>query len=247
MLNCVECGAPIGRAGQSCTACGARPAPGEINGTRKASLMSEDDDMVFDADHPAHRDDDAPHAISPREERRRAEPSFVRRPLEDDPTLELPAFVDAPLEIAPPARAHFVSRAIALAIDLVLLSTLDVVLFGIASTAIVLAERVGGASLPHAAELLGALVSAGSLTLFAGYFSVLHADTGQTLGKAALGIRVARRSGLPLGLPRALLRTFGYLLSLLPFGLGFLLALGGERRALHDRLAGSVVLRQRRA
>lgn len=75
---------------------------------------------------------------------------------------------------------------------------------------------------------------------------VLPALTGRTVGKWATGLRVECRSGERVGFARALLRhTVGYLLSLLTFGLGFLLAaLNREGRALHDLIAGTVVVRE---
>jgi uncharacterized RDD family membrane protein YckC len=59
------------------------------------------------------------------------------------------------------------------------------------------------------------------------------------------GLRIERRDGERAGFARTLLRhTLGYLLSLLTLGLGFLLAaFNREGRALHDLLAGTVVVR----
>jgi uncharacterized RDD family membrane protein YckC len=75
---------------------------------------------------------------------------------------------------------------------------------------------------------------------------VLPAFTGRTVGKWATGLRVERKSGEPVGFARATLRhTVGYLASLLTLGLGFLLvALNREGRALHDLIAGTVVVRE---
>ncbi|MDT7604191.1 MAG: hypothetical protein QOF61_2188 [Acidobacteriota bacterium] len=75
---------------------------------------------------------------------------------------------------------------------------------------------------------------------------VLPAFTGRTVGKWATGLRVERRDGEPLSVARALLRhTVGYLASLLTLGAGFLVAaLSREGRALHDLIAGTVVVRE---
>ncbi len=75
---------------------------------------------------------------------------------------------------------------------------------------------------------------------------VLPAFTGRTVGKWATGLRVERRDGEPVGFARALVRhTVGYLASLLTLGLGFLLAaVSREGRALHDLIAGTVVVRE---
>ena len=237
MLNCGECGAPIGRAGESCGACGAQTTSGVLNGTHHPRL-EEPDGLVYD-DSPALRDE-LEHAAQRRE---RSEPHFVRAPLHDDPAVEVPAFARAPLIASAPQAAHFVSRAIALGIDLVVLSFLDGVLFVLATNAVLLAERVTGARVGDAVNLVRDSVSAGSMTLLVGYFSVLHARSGQTLGKAAMRIHVADAEGGRVGIVRSVLRTLAYGLSALPFGAGFLLALGPAHRALHDRIAATVVLR----
>jgi len=243
MMNCVECGAPIEGVSGACAACGARPAPGTLNGKHQHDIEDEDA-FVYERDPEQrlrvgaarrHEHDERDH-----------EPGFVARPLEDDPSLRLPTFRAAeaiPEEVVRPAG--FGSRAVALLIDVALLSALDVVLFALATAAVVGAERATGSRIGGAAELVGALLSAGSTTLGLGYFSVLHARSGQTLGKAALGIRVQSSSGAPIGVARSVLRTLGYALSAIPLGAGFLLALGPARRALHDRLAATVVVRAR--
>jgi uncharacterized RDD family membrane protein YckC len=81
------------------------------------------------------------------------------------------------------------------------------------------------------------------------YFAIFVAAGGQTIGKMATGIRVipmqsggnpARR--VPLG--HAILRAGAYVVSALPAGLGFVPGLfGSERRALHDRLADTRVVK----
>jgi uncharacterized RDD family membrane protein YckC len=75
---------------------------------------------------------------------------------------------------------------------------------------------------------------------------VMPGLTGLTLGKWATGLRIQRvDSGNP-GIGRALLRHFvGYPLSLVTFGIGFLLAaVTVHGRGLHDMIAGTVVVRE---
>jgi len=79
----------------------------------------------------------------------------------------------------------------------------------------------------------------------AAVFVVGWARWGCTPGKLLLELRVvdARGGGRP-GWTRALIRYLGYLASALPLGLGFLwAAFDREGRALHDRLAGTRVVR----
>jgi uncharacterized RDD family membrane protein YckC len=85
--------------------------------------------------------------------------------------------------------------------------------------------------------------------LFAGaYTTVLHAALGgQTLGKMLVGVSVVDVDGSPLSAGAALLRFLGYFASLAPLGLGFAMAgLRRDKRALHDLLAGSCVVRAAR-
>ena len=77
-------------------------------------------------------------------------------------------------------------------------------------------------------------------------FGVLPGLTGLTLGKWAAGLRIQRVAGGNPGIGRALLRHFiGYPLSLVTFGIGFLLtAVTVHGRGLHDMIAGTVVVRE---
>ena len=98
-----------------------------------------------------------------------------------------------------------------------------------------------------ALELRGTLVAC-TMLFAALYVIVLHALAGQTIGKLVLRIRVVAADGgaPPFGV--SVLRFAGYLASLMPFGLGFIMAgLRADRRALHDLLAGTRVERMRLA
>jgi uncharacterized RDD family membrane protein YckC len=79
--------------------------------------------------------------------------------------------------------------------------------------------------------------------------SAFVAATGQTIGKMAAGTRVipadpAAPVSARVTFGQAVVRAAGYLVSALPIGLGFLPALfGQDRRALHDRLADTRVIK----
>lgn len=76
------------------------------------------------------------------------------------------------------------------------------------------------------------------------YTTVLHALDGQTLGKLAVGVRVVDVGGGRLTVGAALLRWLALFLSLVPFGMGFVMAgLRRDKRSLHDLIAGSRVER----
>jgi uncharacterized RDD family membrane protein YckC len=82
-----------------------------------------------------------------------------------------------------------------------------------------------------------------------GYLSTFVAAGGQTIGKMAASIRVipadpAAPASERVSFGQAVVRAAGYLASALPVGLGFLPAfVGQERRALHDRLADTRVVK----
>jgi uncharacterized RDD family membrane protein YckC len=109
------------------------------------------------------------------------------------------------------------------------------------------------------ARLFGDMRRGGSVVLLAGYIAVgvvavlnfvlVAGLTGRTLGKWIAGLRVERKDGRRAGFARLLARhTVGYALTLLTLGLGLLLAaFNSSGRALHDLLAGTVVVRSRAA
>ena len=74
---------------------------------------------------------------------------------------------------------------------------------------------------------------------------ILPGVRGQTIGKWTTGLRIERMDGRLPGIGHAFLRHFvGYPLSFLPIGLGFLIAIVNSKgRALHDLIAGTVVVR----
>ncbi len=82
--------------------------------------------------------------------------------------------------------------------------------------------------------------------VFAYYYYVMpHARGGQTLAKKILKIEViVVATGQHMTLKQSFIRAFGYLLSYLPFGCGFLMPLFNEKKqALHDYLVGTITIR----
>jgi uncharacterized RDD family membrane protein YckC len=76
-----------------------------------------------------------------------------------------------------------------------------------------------------------------TLAIFAGEVWLLTALTGFTVGKRLLGMRVARLDGRPVGFYRSLIRTVLFLL-VVPA-----LVLDADLRGLHDKAAGTIVIR----
>lgn len=163
----------------------------------------------------------------------------------DDPRdrawlLEEPAGEPSPASALLP-RAHFLQRSAAFVIDLVILAMMNGAVFFVTLAAVGFARKLRGSGDPG--DLFAALFTAGQIGLLFGYFGVLHAGPGQTIGKALLGLRVISLDGADLALRQSLLRAGAYVFSALPLGFGFLLAGLPPWRALHDYLVGSRVVR----
>jgi uncharacterized RDD family membrane protein YckC len=92
--------------------------------------------------------------------------------------------------------------------------------------------------------LAGFLLSFAGVAIALGYFSLFWSTVGQTPGMRLMGVRVLpQRDGRQLTLWRALVRTVGLALAIIPCFLGFVPALfDSRRRALPDYLAGTVVV-----
>jgi len=146
---------------------------------------------------------------------------------------------DAPLP-TPPAveRAGLLRRLGAMLYDgLLLLAVL------IVATALFLPLTGGEAVDPAKNPSLEFVYRAMLLLLIVGFFGLFWTRRGQTLGMASWRLRVEREDGGLLTWSDTLRRLGGALLSLLPFGLGFLWVLvDPQRRAWHDRLSGTRVV-----
>ena len=135
-------------------------------------------------------------------------------------------------------RAPFSLRCGALLIDYILL-------VGVMAFATLLARFFGDMRRGSSFVLTAGYVAVASVAFL--NFVLIAALSGRTLGKWMAGLRIERRDGEPLSVGRALLRHLvGYPLTLLTLGLGFLFAaFDPQGRALHDWLAGTVVVRSR--
>lgn len=93
----------------------------------------------------------------------------------------------------------------------------------------------------HAAGILGLWIACWWC-----YFAVGWGLLGATIGKWVFGLRIVDHRGQsPIGLSRAFLRLAAYSVSSVTLGMGHLLIiLRHDRRALHDVLAGTWVVRK---
>jgi uncharacterized RDD family membrane protein YckC len=162
--------------------------------------------------------------------------------------IDLPLDLDAALESVSASRgrpssggraAGSIARAIAALIDLVILLSLD-------AGVLYFTLRVCRLSFGEIGVVPLAPLIAFFLLVNGGYLVGFTAWGGQTIGKMAASIKVIAEDGLEVVPSQALVRAFGYFASLLPAGLGFVPGLvGPSRRALHDRLANTRVVRLR--
>jgi len=179
-------------------------------------------------------------------------------------TIEAEGDLGGPTASAPPAdlgpdytigvvtgvAAGFWFRAAAVLLDTVLFTVGSVVPFA-PLLAAGLAERflLSPEVLPPSLRIM-ALIAGGSGALWVLYawYYIIHgwARRGGTPGMRLMGLRLLDwRHRVPIGYPRAILRFAALAVTLLTLGLGFVLvALRADRRALHDLLAGTLVVRR---
>lgn len=246
------------------------PAPQEPIPTPTAQPARTSSRAVPSADLPLfgdrRTDDDAPLVSLPATPRapvavRKSSPAVrpvvQRSPATAEPELELdfpdepvarPAHRAIPAPAAPATEATPEgetaapgARALAALVD-------GVLILGIDAGVLYFTLRIAGLQFSEIALLPIMPFVAFLAVLNGGYVAGLTAAGGQSIGKMAAGIRVvtadpdAWTDRVPLS--QAVLRAVGYVVSALPAGLGFLPAfIGAERRALHDRLARTRVVK----
>ena len=150
----------------------------------------------------------------------------------DDNAAASAAAAEVDPTIAPLGR-----RAIAALVDLAFLAAIDgtVLHFTLRLTGLTLAES---GRLPLA-PLFGFLA-----LLNGGYLTMFIAASGQTMGKMMTGVKVVAMDGGAVPFGHAVLRAILWLLTIVPLGVGALPALlTDDRRALHDRLANTKVIK----
>jgi uncharacterized RDD family membrane protein YckC len=133
--------------------------------------------------------------------------------------------------------AGFWIRAVALVIDVAIVMLVEHSLG-------LVAAAVWGASVGESAavQFVTLLFTLGFAAL---YVTLLHAGTGQTIGKMLVRAHVVLVDGGPVPVGTALLRFFAYFVSCLSLGFGYLMAgLRADKRALHDVIAGTRVERR---
>ena len=136
-----------------------------------------------------------------------------------------------------PKRAGTAFRLGAGSVDLLIITGIDAVV-------LLLTSRLAGVGFD--AQVSAALVAPPLLSflfmLNLAYVLTLTRLSGQTLGKMLFGIRVVNNSGGMASTRQIIIRTFGWLISILLLGIGFLFLCFGKKRGLHDLAAGTDVV-----
>jgi len=189
---------------------------------------------------------------------RRSNPAGSRAPARsrvEEPELELE--IPAPFEPAPEAplrlqRAPSVAAPAALHVaatagSRIFAALVDFLILGAISVAVLyLTLKTCGLNFANIALIPLAPFGSFLLLVAGGYFTLFVAANGQTIGKMAAGLKVIPEGSDAhrVSVGHAVLRAAAYLASALPAGLGFLPALiGADRRAIHDRLAATRVVK----
>jgi uncharacterized RDD family membrane protein YckC len=237
---------------------GQTAAPGASASPQPRPITSSFDLPLFKE---RRREDDAPLVTPPAVPRaplavRRSSPvpRGANRTTADEPVLDLEA--PFPSERLAPRRADVPASAPARGNIAPLAATVgprflaafvDAIILGSIGLAVLyLTLKVCGLQFAHVAVIPPVPFTAFLLLVAVGYLTLFTAAGGQTIGKMAAGIRVVSTDvdhlRVPLG--HSVLRAAAYLASALPAGLGFLPAvLGADRRAIHDRLADTRVVK----
>jgi len=141
--------------------------------------------------------------------------------------------------VRPAPYAGFVTRAVALVLDVVLVDTIALVTTALGG--LVLSTLTpGDLSLGLGPALA---IGSGWFVFVGGYFVACWALLSRTPGMRLMGLELAAADGGEVGLRRAILRLGGMALAAIPLGAGFLLALVDDRRqGVQDKVAGTVVL-----
>lgn len=147
--------------------------------------------------------------------------------------------VEAPQPVAVQVHAGLATRTLAFAIDAAIVN-------GVAAiVGAVLALGLSLLAVPHDVRVVLAAIGAAAAVVWAvAYFTFFWSADGRTPGNGVMRIRVQDgRTGEAVSVRRAFVRVLLLPLSALPLCAGFLLILfDGRRRALHDRLARTVVV-----
>jgi uncharacterized RDD family membrane protein YckC len=245
---------------EGASASGPLSGPADFGPTPPRPITSSFDLPLFKE---RRRDDDAPlvgQAVprAPLAVRRSSPtPRVITRSTGEEPELDLVAVTpasptkqrssDVPSPVKAVTKEDEVDSRVASVGPRLLAAGVDALILGSIGLAVLyLTLKVCGLQFERAAAIPPVPFAAFLLLIAGGYLTLFTAAGGQTIGKMAAGIRVVSvdvdRLRVPLG--HSVVRATVYLASALPAGLGFLPALlAADKRALHDRLAETRVVK----
>lgn len=130
--------------------------------------------------------------------------------------------------------AGFWRRFVAYLIDGIILNIIDFIIGLIAGIIFIIGSDTAFYAIYYG---IGSFVG---LVYFVGFWS----RKSRTPGKMALGVKIVDGEGQPIKLGRSVLRYFGYFVSSVPLGLGFLwIVWDGRKQGWHDKIAGTYVIK----
>jgi len=163
------------------------------------------------------------------------------------PRLYNPHETERMLELQGLELASFAARAIAFLIDFVIAGAL---FLGLLFTLVKIANRYTslGADTRHLNIELHFFENWYSIVYLVLFFGLsLYLGNGRTIGKRIMGIRVVSLVHHKISLWHSIERALGYGASGLEFGFGFLqYFIHPNRRTVHDRMAETIVIREKR-
>jgi uncharacterized RDD family membrane protein YckC len=135
--------------------------------------------------------------------------------------------------------AGFWIRVLAVIIDSIILQVLQYAVF----IPLGLTTFTGSRDLQSAAAIMSIMIL---VVLNLVYYVVFWSQFGATPGKMALGLKVVRADGGPVSVGQSIGRYFAEILSGITLGIGYMMAgWDSEKRALHDRICETRVIRTR--
>ena len=134
-------------------------------------------------------------------------------------------------------KAPFLLRCGAFLIDYIVIVSIPVITLLLSRFMGNDGAKLLGSSINNAGWLIAVLLGLTN-------FIILPMVSGQTIGKMLTGLRIVQLDGFSASTRAIVLRqTLGYILTAASFGIGFLISvLSGKGRALHDYIAGTVVI-----
>lgn len=161
------------------------------------------------------------------------------------PTLEKPSYESSLLGEKTVQVIGFGRRAVAYLIDTILLAIVGGIVGAFTGFTIGVGSVATGASSDTTMSVAELVAQCLGLLINGAYFVIFWSQTGQTIGKMAMGIKVVDTNGQLISGGKAIARYVGYFISSLVLAFGFAwVAFDEKRQGWHDKIANTYVVRQ---